>query len=164
MKSIIHDEKYGEIVYSESIWTGSKQLAIDGDQLEKLSKNTFSFNADKKFIPVTLKGNSITGVKMYIDGRTIQLTPQLKWYEILLVLPGFILILIWGNSIELCKILPVVGGAIGGAIGAILEFFTFIAVKKANRIWLKIIVALAGAAVTFLACWGIGEAIIALGT
>ena len=161
MKSIVHDEQYGEIVLEESFWTGKKQLTIGNIKPEKLSKNTFSFNDGEKFVSVTLKGNSMTGVKMIVGERTIQLTPPLKWYDIVLALPGFILILVWGNSVSLCSILPVVGGAIGGGLSAVLAFITFIAIKSTNKIWLKILIALAGAAVTFLICCGIGEAIVA---
>lgn len=161
MKSIVHDEQYGEIVLEESFWTGKKQLTIGNIKPEKLSKNTFSFNDGEKFVSVTLKGNSMTGVKMIVGERTIQLTPPLKWYDIVLALPGFILILVWGNSVSLCSILPVVGGAIGGGLSAVLAFITFIAIKSTNKIWLKILIALAGAAVTFLICWGIGEALVA---
>ena len=66
MKSIVHDEQYGEIVLEESFWTGKKQLTIGNIKPEKLSKNTFSFNDGEKFVSVTLKGNSMPGVKMIV--------------------------------------------------------------------------------------------------
>lgn len=164
MKTAINDEQYGEILYEESFWTGSKQLTVNGEKLEKLSKNTFSLHDGEKYISVTVSGNSMTGAKLLTESRTIQLTPKLKWYEILLALPGFILILVWGNSVALCSILPVVGGAIGGGISAALAVLTFFAIKRANKLWLKIIIAIIGVAVTFLICWGIGEAIVAAAT
>ena len=44
MKTAVNDEQYGEILYEESFWTGSKQLTVNGEKLEKLSKNTFSLH------------------------------------------------------------------------------------------------------------------------
>ena len=38
MKRIIENEKYGTIVYSESLWTGKKGVNINGMPLERVNK------------------------------------------------------------------------------------------------------------------------------
>ena len=47
----------------------------------------------------------------------------MKWYEYILALIIPIFVLTWGNSVYLCSIFPIVGGAIGGAISALAMIF-----------------------------------------
>lgn len=68
MKVIVTNEKYGEFVYEESVWTGKKELFLNGEKLEKNSKNVFFMsNGDA----VYLKGNSLSGVHITINGETL---------------------------------------------------------------------------------------------
>ena len=114
MKVIVTNEKYGEFVYEESVWTGKKELFLNGEKLEKNSKNVvFMSNGDA----VYLKGNSLSGVHITINGETFILLVALKWYDILLSLLPFILVLIWGNSRYLVNIVTIIGGIIGVGLG-----------------------------------------------
>ena len=38
MRSVIQTQKYGEIVFDESYWTGKKTVTVGGVQLKKVSK------------------------------------------------------------------------------------------------------------------------------
>jgi len=38
MKVVVENEKYGKIEYSESFWSGSKQISINDTKLEKKTR------------------------------------------------------------------------------------------------------------------------------
>lgn len=150
MKVIVTNEKYGEFVYEESVWTGKKELFLNGEKLEKNSKNVFFMsNGDA----VYLKGNSLSGVNVTINDETFPLMSALKWYDILLSLLPFILVLIWGNSRGLVNIVPIVGGAIGGLFGGLGTGINLLLSKSIKNIWLKIVITILVTGLTFLICY-----------
>ncbi len=157
MKQKIQNEKYGEILYNENFWTGKKSLSINGTPLTKISRKEFQ---TENGTVGTVKGNFLSGASLLIDGETIRLTPKITWYEIVLCLLPFILVMIWGSSVELCKIVPVVGGAIGGGLSALLSCVGLLFMRSVKPIWAKILIALAAIGVTFGVCCGIGYAIV----
>ena len=112
MKASITHPSYGEIVYSESIWTGKKSLIINGTAVQPVSKTEFMIGENK----AVLKGNYLTGVSLSIGDETIELSPKSKWYEIVLAVLPIVFLLTWGNSATLCSIFPVIGGAIGAKL------------------------------------------------
>ena len=150
MKNIIKNEKYGEILFQESFWTGKKSISINGKQLTKIDKTTFKMEDETT---VTLSGNYLAGCKMKIGEDTVSLTPAIKWYEYLLSVLPFILIMVWGNSVTLCRIVPVVGGAIGGLISAIFCFANLFIIKRFNKWWLKLVISIVSLGLTFLVCY-----------
>lgn len=128
MKQIIQHPTYGEIVYTESFWTGKKSLTVNGVEAQPVSKKEFSIDSKKAF----LKGNYLSGVTLWIDVEEIELFPKAKWYEFVLALLPLIFLLTWGNSPTLCAIFPVVGGAIGGALGGLFAIVSISVMKKAQ--------------------------------
>ncbi len=150
MKVIVTNEKYGEFVYEESFWTGKKELFLNGEKLEKSSKNVFLMNNGDA---VYLKGNYLSGVNVTINDETFPLMSALKWYDILLSLLPFILVLIWGNSRGLVNIVPIVGGAIGGLFGGLGTGINLLLSKSIKNIWLKIVITILVTGLTFLICY-----------
>lgn len=75
-------EKDGNLYsYTENIWTGKKELTLNGVALEKRNKKVFVVNRDGAEELITVKGNFITGVTLVEgDGNNIVLA-QNKWYE-----------------------------------------------------------------------------------
>ena len=93
MKNTLIHPTLGEIAYEENFWTGSKKLFVGGEQLQKLGKSSFQLPDGTK---VYVGGNFLVGVKATIlGGETIQLVPSIKWYEVLLTIIPFVLVLIW---------------------------------------------------------------------
>ena len=129
MKEIVQHSIYGEIVYNESFWTGKKALTINGVDAKPISKKEYMVN-EKRAI---LKGSFLTGSTLLIEGETIQLSPKAKWYEIILAIIPFLFLLTWGNSASLCSIFPVVGGAIGGALGGVGAVISLFLMKTQIR-------------------------------
>ncbi len=159
MKNVVNNEKIGEIVYEESFWTGSKKLSVNGTPLEKTDKREFK-TADG--VSVFVKGNFLTGVKLNFGGEDITVTPTVKWYEIVMAVLPFILIMVWGNTVALCKIVPVVGGAIGGAVSGVFAVLSLFLMRSVKPVWLKILIGLAVTAATFGVCCGLGYAIVGI--
>ena len=60
--------------------------------------------------------------------------------------------MIWGNSVALCSIVPVIGGAIGGGISGIMLATNLIIIKKQSSILKKILITLGMMAATFVIC------------
>ena len=157
MKTIVQHETYGTIEFEESFWTGKKNLTVNGERLNKTAKNLFQTANGET---VTLTGSYLTGSKITLGGETIALTPTVKWYEILLSILPLLLVMVWGNSVALCQIVPVVGGAIGGAISALLSFLNLLIIKGVKPIFLKILISVVILGATFGICAGIGAAIV----
>lgn len=102
---------------------------------------------------VYLKGNYLSGVNVTINDETFPLMSALKWYDILLSLLPFILVLIWGNSRGLVNIVPIVGGAIGGLFGGLGTGINLLLSKSIKNIWLKIVITILVTGLTFLICY-----------
>ena len=154
MKACIDHPKYGRIVYEEGIWTGKKTLSVDGCTFEKVSKTKYTCTTEDSYMSAELKGSFMTGVEVRINGGDrITLLRKTQWYEILLAILPFVFVLTWGNSPALCKIFPVVGGAIGGAISGLIMAIDFALMKGCKTFWGKLLCSLAALAATVLICW-----------
>ncbi|MBQ2714227.1 MAG: hypothetical protein IJF76_01165 [Clostridia bacterium] len=134
MNATINHETYGQIVYNESFWTGKKTLMVNGKNLTKIDKQTFSYSNEGQSKYFVLDGNFLKGVFLTIDKEKIQLVPPLKWYEIFLPVIVFVALLVWANSPTLVLIFPLVGGAIGGLIGGIGTLSSVLAMKSIKSI------------------------------
>ena len=156
MKEIIQHPTYGEIVYTEGFWSGKKTLTVGGVEAKKVSKKEFTFDGKK----VSIKGNYYAGTSLDIEGEIIQVTPKPKWYEIVIAVLPLIFLLTWGNSVALCSIFPVVGGALGGALGAVALCVTLSLMKKTKSFLVKLIYGLCVFAVTILIAYALALAIL----
>lgn len=147
MKTTVNSVTLGTITYEESLWSGKKELFVNNEPLEKINKTQFRTQDGKT---VTIKGNIVFGAKLIAEKETVALTKPMSWYEIILALLPFLFPLIWGNSPTLCQIFPVVGGAIGGAVGAFCAILSIIFMKQTDKVLLKIVIGLAALGITVL--------------
>ena len=136
MKELVQHPIYGEIVYNESFWTGKKTLTINGVDVQPVSKKEFTVEGKK----VVITGSSLMGLKLQIDNDVIEISSKPKWYEIVLAVLPLIFLLTWGNSVVLCSIFPVVGGAIGGALGGIGSVTSLLLMKNAKSLLTKLLI------------------------
>ena len=157
MTVLTQHQSYGEIIYKESFWTGKKSLTINGVDAQPVSKKEFVLE-EKRII---IKGNYLTGIVLHLDGDTVRISEQTKWYEFILSIIPFIFLLTWGNNATLCSIFPVVGGALGGAIGGIGLITSLFLMKKTKAPIVKVLIGLGVAVATVLIAFLI--AIILLG-
>ena len=136
MKEFVQHPIYGEIVYNESLWTGKKTLTINGVCAQPVSKKEFTVEGKK----VVIIGSSLMGLKLQIDTDIVEITQNPKWYEIVFAVLPLIFLLTWGNSAVLCSIFPVVGGALGGALGSIGSITSLSLMKNAKSLLTKLII------------------------
>ncbi len=146
MKEFIQHPVYGEIVYTESFWSGKKALTVNGLDAQPISKKEFMINGKKAVI----KGSYYTGINLYIEGENIEISPKPRWYEIILAILPFIFLLTWGNSQVLCSIFPVVGGALGGVLGGAGAITSLLLMKKSNLPATKVLIGIGACIVTIL--------------
>ena len=159
MKEIVQHEKYGTIEFSEGNFIANRQITINGQLLAKKSNKIF-YLADNTEVKV--EGGLFTGVKLNINGETIQISNAGKWYELAIYIAGFVLLMIWSNSIALCSIVPMVGGAIGGLLYAIPAVLGFsVSVKQKNPI-LKVTIVLCSVLLGLFLCAIVGVAIVSV--
>ncbi len=157
MKYTVTNELLGTVEVNESIWTGKKELFLNGQPVQKVSNKVFALpNGEQIF----LNGNTLSGITLQYGTENIRVSPRPKWYEIALSILPFILVLVWGSSRTLCEIVPVVGGAIGGGISAIGGVLNFVAIKNVRSVTVKILISIGVLALTFLICFLIGLAIV----
>ncbi len=159
MKTTITHDGIGKIDYTESFWTGQKGLSINDTPLQKVDKNTFRTEDGQQ---VTLSGNNMSGVKLTMGEHTVQLVRAVTWYEIVLSILPFVLIMVWGNITALVKIVPVVGGVLGGAISAAMCVVNVFVIKNVKKVWLKVLISVAMLGATFLICYLIALIILAM--
>lgn len=153
MKQVVDHAVHGKIEYEESFWTGKKKISINGTPLEKQAKGVFVTQSGDR---VYMEGNYLTGSRINIGSERIQLTPPVKWYEIVLSVLPFLLIIIWSNSLPLVRIVPVIGGALGGAVSAVMSFLNLFIIKGIKPVWLKILISVCMLAATFCLCFLLG--------
>ena len=150
MKTFINHPTYGQIVYEEAFWTSKKTLQVNGKYLTKIDKSNFILNDGEQKKCFSVRGNLLFGAYATVGREKIELTPPLKWYEILLNILFFTFFLIWSNNVNLVSIFPLVGGAIGGIIVALGMFLSILASKPIKSIPLKLLVWLGGILLTIL--------------
>ena len=81
MRSVIQTQKYGEIVFDESYWTGKRNLSVGGTEFKKINKKTFVGEINGERIGVAISGNYISGVFIDINGEKFRVTESAKWYD-----------------------------------------------------------------------------------
>lgn len=156
MKIVKNHPDFGEIIYSESAWTGKKSITINGVKAIPLSKKVFMAGD----IRLTLSGNSLTGLDLLVGMKIVELISKPKWYELLLAILPFVFLMVWGNSISLCEIFPVVAGGLGGALAGGLGVVSLSTMKKTRSVILKLLVGVIFFAVIILIANALAVAIL----
>ena len=162
MKASTHHVGYGQIEYNENFWTGKRELAIGGQKLLKKKKNVYTFNSETGNLDCRIKGSFLTGATLHIDQDVIQLSEPCKWYEIFCSVLIFAFVLVWGTVPSLCRIFPIVGGAIGGGISGLGACVSLFLMKRTKNAGLKLLVWLGMFVATILLCFLVAEFILML--
>jgi len=162
MRTELINEYYGKIIYDESIWTGKKEITIDGRQLSKLKRNSYRYYDGEKDVFVQLKGSFLSGVSFIIEGRTIRVTEKPKWYEQVLAWFTLVFILVWGNIPTLFMIFPVISGAIGGALAGVTACFSLLAMRQTKKPLLKVLIGIGCSLTCIFVCFILGLYAVAL--
>ena len=155
-------ENVGTVRYEESAWTGKKTLFLDEVKLTKISKTKFEYVKDETVTQFFIDGNFLKGVNLIVNGVKYELIQKIAWYEYIVAFIGFLFILVWGNVPALCKIFPVVGGAIGGFFGALGAVLGICMMRVSRKPVIRLLIGLAGSVFAVLICFLIGLAIVSI--
>ena len=155
-------KEIGKVIYEESFWSGKKRITVNGVVLSKETKTTYMGFINDSLVKVTVVGNFLKGCALFVNDEYFTVSLPAAWYEYVLGLIPFILILVWGNSFELCSIVPVVGGALGGGISGIGSVGSLMLMKKTKNVLLKIAIGLGMLIATFAVCVMLGYAFLSL--
>ena len=145
MKYVVNHDVYGEICLEESFWTSKKTVTINGVALNQIGKmkygqRTYEYETEEGKKKVTAKGSFSSGIQLTIDGETIQMGKGAAWYEIAACALMWIVMLVWGIVPSLYTIWPILGGALGGALHAILAMTALLSMKSTKNIALKFVI------------------------
>lgn len=160
MRASVNHVGYGQIEYDENFWTGKRELTVGGEKLLKKKKNVYTLNSENGELDCRIKGSFLTGATLYIDQDVIQLSEPCKWYEIFCSVLIFAFVLTWGSIPQLCMIIPIVGGAIGGAISGLGAFINLFWMRRIKQVGLKLLVWLGIFFGTIMLCFLIAEFIL----
>ncbi len=139
MKKDIKIEGVGLVTYVETAGLGKKKLFLDGKEMEKVDKRSFSLNN----VHIDIQGNYVRGMSLIVNGKVYEVTEKLKWYEVVLAICCFSFALSWANIETAVLLFPIVGGAIGGGINGVFLVFQYVAMKKTQKPLYKVLIALA---------------------
>ena len=156
MKKVFNSDRYGKILYEESFWTGKKRISINDKVMTKLTKQSFQLKKDEDFIKAFVIGNLFKGVVLTVDEERFEVYSKTTWYEYIFVIFTMLLVITWGNIPSLCAIVPVVGGAIGGAISGVFVTISLFLTKYIKPKILKILTGIGMSLASFLTCAIIG--------
>ena len=130
---------YGDIVYEEGFWLGKKFITINSVPAKWVGKNEFLLESENNVLNIKLKGGYTVGASLIINDDIIELTAKPKWYEVVLSILIFAFVLSWGSNEFLRSIIPVPGGALGGAASGIMGLLNLMMMKKRKKVWQKLL-------------------------
>lgn len=120
-----------------------------------MSKTAFLYESGASTYDINITGNFVKGSTLTINGDSYKISENLKWYEYVLAILPFVFILIWGNVPALVQILPVIGGAIGGVVSALMGLLSALVMKETKSIALKILYGIAFFLATVAICYAL---------
>lgn len=123
-----------DLVYTESFWTGKKEVEYDGNKAEKVDKFTFKLGEDN----FNVMGSYMTGVTIGFKGNNIEMVKKTTWFEYTLALLTFIGCLAFAffvNNVWCAVVCGVFGG-----FGCVCSLYVM---KLTNKTWLKILIGFA---------------------
>lgn len=151
----------GEVNVVESGLSGKMKVFVNGNELTQISKNEFAYiDENNETINFIVTGNLLKGINLRVNQMDYQMSPKSSPLEIFLAILPFIFDIIWGNIPSTVSIFPIVGGAIGGVITALLGMTSLIFMKKTKNVLFKLLIGLGFAIIAILICYLIALAIL----
>ena len=148
------------LVYEENDLTGKRSITIDGCNCVSSNNRDFKCIVNDQEVLVKVNGNFLSGIRLEVNQITYVVKQPYLWYEYVFAVLAFMITIIWGNVPELCKIIPVVGGAIGGVISASVILVGLELMNKVKNPLYKVLIGLGLIVATFGACAAVGLLIV----
>ena len=139
----VHEEKL--YTYEENIWTGKKQLSINGVKCTKMDKKSFVDPETRELL--TIKGSLITNISITKKSGTYYLVKNSPFDWLFICLSFAVMVMA----------LVLLSGVLGGGLGGVLAIFaasfnTSILRSKLNKV-VKAIICLAITLASCVAWW-----------
>ena len=161
MTKTFKDENIGVIEFAYNAWTGRFNARINGVQASRLDKRTLKVAIEEKTYIIYTYGNVFTGINFTCEKKTFKVTEKAPWYVYVLGLIPFIMTMVFGNVPYFAQSgFYYIGGAIGGAISGMLSFLAIFFSAFVNKHIYRLLILFGAIIVTFLACWGLGNAFV----
>lgn len=138
----------GKIEYTESFWTGRRNITVNGIALNRINNKNF----ERDDLKATVMGSILSGIVINVNGTYVTMCNKSTPLEYVLAFIPLVLIIIWANSPKLYSIIPIIGGAIGGGVSGGCGAVSLIYMKLRKNIYGKILVALISLVVAFILC------------
>lgn len=112
-----------QLKYTESFWTGSKKLAVNGKEAQKQTKKTFRDYGEidmstgcPSYVEYTVKGNYLAGVKLETStGQTVVLCKN-TWYDWVFIVLAYVSIVLGAFGFG------ILGGVLSALLGCAVAF------------------------------------------
>lgn len=153
---------FEKVVYEESFWTGKKKITLNGVPCTKLDRNTFICGEGEESKRITLQGNSVTGLKLTLNNIDYTIFPKIVWYEYVIAVFIIFFVVFWGNNRQLVMTVPIIGGAIGGALTGVTACGYVLVSRNVKNPIFKILIGIGFLAAAFLLCFLAGLIYIAI--
>lgn len=159
MEIVVQNKEYGTVIYEENAWTGKKKIKINDVELQKTGRNKWTYEFGGESLEVSVKGSFLMGAVLTIGNENIQVTEKPTWYSYVLSVLTVAFVIIWGASVTLVKIFPIVGGALGGAISALYAVLNLYLAGKVKSAGYKLLIGLGMFVAAVLTCYLLGVGI-----
>ena len=157
-------EGFGEVKVVRGEFTGLFNVWLNGEKLQRFAKYSFRYlgeNGEARFI--LIRGSVFKGYTVVIEDIAYPFSDALPWYCYVLSAIPLLLPLTIGNMPILAEHgFYFVGGALGGAIGGLFTGLSLGLMCMPEKWYLKVLYGMLAIAISFLACWGIGNLIVSL--
>ena len=164
MKKTYQIDGLGEVEVVRHEFSGSFSVWLNGSKLQRFAKYSFKYegeNGESRF--VLIRGSVFQGYKVVIEETPHPFSTPLPWYcYVLSALPLFLSVTLGNMRLLADYGFYFVGGAIGGLIGGAFTGLSFGLTCMLEKWYFKVLAALLCIALSFLACWGVGNLIVSL--
>ena len=163
MQKVYQIEGLGEVKVVKNEFSGLFSIYLNGEKLERFARISFRYMEEGEAKFILVRGSVIKGYNIVIDEKPYRFSDPLPWYCYVLCAIPLLLPLTIGNMPILAEHgFYFVGGALGGAIGGLFTGLSLGLMCMPEKWYLKVLYGMLAIAISFLACWGIGNLIVSL--
>ena len=165
MTTVFNDPEIGNIEFSYNSFTGRYNACINGVKATRIEKKVLFVSLPQNSYKIYIYGNLFSGIQFSVKEKMFVVTEKCPWYVYVLGVIPFVMSMVLGNLPMLVDAgFYYVGGAIGGGISGLFSALAIVFAAFTRKHIFRLLILLLAIVLTFLACWGIGSAIVSIAT